>query len=294
MKKSIIFLILIVSSFCFGQADFQKDLASGIEKFNNSDFDKAKKVFEDLYDKNENSAEVNFYLGYTLFKINNLENLDDAIEYLEKAVELEPNNIEYNFRLAQLYGIDAREASIFRVMSVASSMKEQLLKTLELDQNHIEARIYLANFYLQAPGIAGGDIEQALIEANKIVTINEMRGRVLLAQIYLELEEIQKAENEFKTVENKFGDDPKIFNMYNTYGYFLVNQNRLDEAITKFEKQIKLAPDNANAHDSLGEAYKLKGQLHKSLEAYKKALEINPNLKSSKVAVEEIQEQLNQ
>ena len=283
MKKIILLCFMFV--ICYAQGNFESDFKKGKEYFENENFEKARDVFEILIEKNEKSAKVNFYLGYSLFKNNEL---DDAIEYLEIAVELEPYNVEYNFKLAQLYGIDARDASIFRVISVASSMKEQLLKTLELDPNHLEARIYLANFYLQAPGIAGGDLEQAKIEAEKIIKFDEMRGRILLSQIYLEEDELEKAENEFKIVEQKFADNPDSFSMYNSYGYFLLNQNRIDEAIVKFEKQVQFAPENANAHDSLGEAYKINREYEKSIAEYKKALALNPGLKSATNAIEEL------
>ncbi len=56
----------------------------------------------------------------------------------------------------------------------------------------------------------------------------------------------------------------------------------------KLKKQVALVPKSANAHDSLGEALLKKGLLKESLAEYTKAVELDPNLKSSKDKVEEI------
>lgn len=58
----------------------------------------------------------------------------------------------------------------------------------------------------------------------------------------------------------------------NAYGYQLMGQGNVDEAIRMFEKNTKDHPDSWNTWDSLAEAYGVKGDKKKALEYYTKAL----------------------
>ena len=58
----------------------------------------------------------------------------------------------------------------------------------------------------------------------------------------------------------------------NTYGYQLMGQQKTDEAIAIFEKNVKAHPQSWNVYDSLAEAYGIKGDKKKAIENYSKAL----------------------
>ncbi len=65
----------------------------------------------------------------------------------------------------------------------------------------------------------------------------------------------------------------------NEMGYkFLTTPNKLDEAIKCFELNTKNYPTSTNAFDSLGDGYAAKGYKEKAIVAYKKSIEINPNV----------------
>jgi tetratricopeptide (TPR) repeat protein len=88
-----------------------------------------------------------------------------------------------------------------------------------------------------------------------------------------------------------FGNDPENYYLYNSYGYFLLSQGRVDEAIEKFKKQVSLAPEEANPYDSLGEAYRVKGMLAESLKEYRKAYSISPSERTLEI-IEELKEEI--
>jgi len=288
MKKILTMFILILTTQIYTQSDISKELENGINLYNQEKYDAAKEIFETILDENDDIAEAHYYLAKCLF---NLGDLDDAIEHGEKAVELDDKNAEYHFDLGMMYAEDARDASFFRAPFIAGDIKEQFERTVELDPDHLQSRIGLAQFYLQAPGIAGGDIDKALEQAAIIVTMDEMQGRLLLSQIYIEKENFNKAEAELKLLEEKFGEDPEFYYFYNNYGYFLLNRGRVDEAIEKFKIQVSLAPEEANPHDSLGEAYRINGMLVESLEEYQKAFSISPSDRVEEI-IEELEEEI--
>jgi Tfp pilus assembly protein PilF len=55
-------------------------------------------------------------------------------------------------------------------------------------------------------------------------------------------------------------------------------QGKNADAVMWFEKSVELAPDNATYHFDLSMAYRATGNLAKSEESFRKALEINPNI----------------
>lgn len=62
----------------------------------------------------------------------------------------------------------------------------------------------------------------------------------------------------------------------NDIGYGLLRQQKLADAVKVFEANVEFYPDDANAHDSLGEAYAEAGRKNDAVMRYKKSLELNP------------------
>jgi len=289
MKNILLMIILLLPTQIYTQSDKSKELVNGINLFNQEKYDAAKEIFETIVEKNNDIAEAHYYLSKCLF---NLGDLDEAIDHGEEAVELDDRNAEYHFELGMMYAEDARDASIFRAPFIAGDIKEQFERTIELDPNHLQGRIGLAQFYLQAPGIAGGDVDKALEQSKIVLKMNEKQGRLLLFQVYYQKENFNKAEDELKIIDRKFGEDPEFYYFYNSYGYFLLTQERVDEAIVKFKKQVSLAPGKANPYDSLGDAYRIKGMLVESLKQYQKAFSISPSERVKEI-IEELNEEIN-
>jgi tetratricopeptide (TPR) repeat protein len=71
----------------------------------------------------------------------------------------------------------------------------------------------------------------------------------------------------------------------NNAGYFLLGQNRVDQAIEVFKLNVELHPGSANAFDSLGEGYLKKGDKSNALSNYRKAVELDPKMQTAIDAV---------
>jgi CubicO group peptidase (beta-lactamase class C family) len=83
--------------------------------------------------------------------------------------------------------------------------------------------------------------------------------------------------------------DPKDL-ILNQLGYaYMFGKDDIDSAIELFKINTELFPNNGNCWDSYGESLLKKGDKEAALSAYKKALEINPNIPSSKKAVKELE-----
>jgi CubicO group peptidase (beta-lactamase class C family) len=94
----------------------------------------------------------------------------------------------------------------------------------------------------------------------------------------------------FETVLKKGGYQIRSSNQLNMVGYNLLFDHRTDMAIDIFELNVQLFPEDANIHDSLGEAYMVKGDYEKSRKMYNKALEIDPNFDNAKKMLQKLDE----
>jgi CubicO group peptidase (beta-lactamase class C family) len=65
----------------------------------------------------------------------------------------------------------------------------------------------------------------------------------------------------------------------NTFGYFLIGEKRVDEALRVLQLNAEAFPTSANAQDSLGEAYEIAGNAAAARVAYERALKLDPDFR---------------
>ena len=76
---------------------------------------------------------------------------------------------------------------------------------------------------------------------------------------------------------------PKATNAeLNLYGYKLLGENKVADAIVVFTENTKRFPEDANTWDSLGEAYAASGNKSKARDSFKKSLSMNPSPETKK------------
>ncbi|MBI5916453.1 MAG: DUF2911 domain-containing protein [Bacteroidetes bacterium] len=114
--------------------------------------------------------------------------------------------------------------------------------------------------------------EMGLQWAEKAVTMNKSFNTLIvkagLLQQVGKTAEAEKTKAEAMTL----GTEAEL----NQYGYQLVNQTLYDDAIHIMKLNTEKHPESANAWDSLGEAYALKGDKENAVKNFKKSLTLNP------------------
>ncbi|MCP5063295.1 MAG: serine hydrolase, partial [Ignavibacteriae bacterium] len=93
------------------------------------------------------------------------------------------------------------------------------------------------------------------------------------------IEEAVKIFNEIKETEEEIFDINE--NQLNNLGYLFLGEEKIDEAIAIFKLNVKTYPDSWNVYDSMAEALMEKGENEKSIELYKKSIEMNPQNKGA-------------
>ncbi|MBF8247853.1 MAG: Tetratricopeptide repeat-containing protein [Bacteroidetes bacterium] len=254
----------------------QSQLEKGVQLAMAGKYEEAKRVYEDILKADEKNAAAHFRLGLLLLR--RFQNVDDATDHLEEAVELSPDNADYHFGLGQAYGETARNAGIFKKAIVGPKVKTEFEKAAQLNPKHVGAHIGLAQFYSQAPGIMGGSDEKAWKEVETVIALDEYEGHRLKAQILEREKKIEAAEQEWKSFA---GLRPGDWRVWKLSGYFFLRQKKSDAAIAAFDKYVELRPDTADSHDSLAEAFIEKNDYDKAEASLKKALSLDKDFKYS-------------
>jgi len=167
-------------------------------------------------------------------------NDDDAAAALfEKAVAQNPKSAEAHYWLGTAYGSQAQKASIFGQASLASKLREEFEKAVELDPNHLDARFALLQFYTVAPGFMGGSYDKAFAQAAEIKKRDPLMGHRASAFIYS-------------------------------------NQKKTDEAKKEYLDEVKEFPQSALAHVDLGVFYFASKNYQGAGEQYETALKLDP------------------
>ncbi len=116
------------------------------------------------------------------------------------------------------------------------------------------------------------NLEQALAWSDQAVAQNNSFATLSLkSNILNQLGRNDEAE---KIIKNAIGQATEI--ELNNYGYQLLNNGMQDKAIEIFKVNTQQHPKSANAWDSLGEGYFLKGDKKNAAVSFKKALTMNP------------------
>lgn len=90
------------------------------------------------------------------------------------------------------------EVSVFRKLGKARAALEAWEHTAHLDPTHMDAHYAIFAWYASAPGIAGGDLEQARQLQAKLAEMDPGYGALASARLLARNEQFEKAEAEYR------------------------------------------------------------------------------------------------
>jgi tetratricopeptide (TPR) repeat protein len=193
---------------------------------------------------------------------------DEAIDSLKEATKSDPTfTLAYGWLAAPYIATDrfkeARE-TIQKAKDIYSSApeKERIL---------IDLWGYLIDVYSQ-----GTEKDKVAELCQKLEKDHSNDERVLwcLSIAYRFTKDKNKEKN---TYERILKNNPKNLWALNALGYHHLHEGNLEKAKEHFEIQIKVAPNEANPYDSLGDAHRLTGDAVEAEKQYKKAEKLKPN-----------------
>jgi Flp pilus assembly protein TadD len=168
-----------------------------------------------------------------------LGNAGKAVEFLNKAVELEPENASYQLWLGRAYGRKAETDFPLAAPHDASKARAHLEKALELDPNGSDVTDDLFEYYLQAPGFLGGGFDKAARMAEKIAKRDPAEGEFAKARLAEERKDYSSAEALLRRALELAPKQPKrLLDL----AVFLAKRGRYEESDATFLEARKFAP----------------------------------------------------
>ncbi len=193
-------------------------------------------------------------------------------------------------------------ARAYEGLERATEMIDELRKTVSLDQNNLDARIKLGNYYL-AYGRGRADViseadqlakevlakdpknieghilmagvfyaqqqkDKAFAELNQAIQLdpNRVESYLSMAKFHLAAREPEKAEELYKRAISVNPNSPLV---HTEYGKFLTQSNRPAEAEAELRKAVEVGPNDRTARFVLASYYLVNRQFDKAEEAYK-------------------------
>ena len=142
----------------------------------------AEQVFSKLEKQFPHHPEVLLYSGKLAVK---RRDWDAAIDFLERAQELKPDDAKISFERGTASGLYASSlGKSFSALTHARRASKAMLRAIELAPKNLSYRQALIEFSLNAPALAGGGYKRARKQADAIAQIDPAHGAFAHAGIH--------------------------------------------------------------------------------------------------------------
>ncbi len=127
-----------------------------------------------------------------------IDRRDAAVSECEAASAAAPSNSDYALELARAYGEKAGHSGALTGMRMVGKIRANFERAVQLDGNSVDALSDLGQFYVEAPGIAGGGIDKARPIVARLQVLSPARAHRLAAMIAARTKDDAKAQQEFE------------------------------------------------------------------------------------------------
>lgn len=127
-----------------------------------------------------------------------LSDWDKSVSECEKAVALDPGNAQYHLWLGRSYGEKAERAGLLAAVRLAKKVRNEFETAVQLNPNDVEARVDLAEFYMEAPAIMGGGRDKAEAQAQQLAYADPVKAGWLRGRLAEKDKDSASAENEYR------------------------------------------------------------------------------------------------
>jgi len=133
-------------------------LRPGLGLFDARKYPEALAAFRKLSEQHPEDAAVWYHLGRSHY---HLRQIAEAVASLENAIALDGSKADHHYLLGLAYSAYFNEVGLVRKIGVARKMKLAWDTAIRLDPGHRDSLVALVDYYVQAPGLAGGSMGKA-------------------------------------------------------------------------------------------------------------------------------------
>ncbi|MBD3168188.1 MAG: tetratricopeptide repeat protein [candidate division Zixibacteria bacterium] len=264
------------------------ELNRGKKFFEKADYDSAENVFKEIIAHDSTNTLSWHYLGRILYEKGEL---DSSIVLLEYAAGQNPESPGYCYWLGMAYAQKALTSGLFKKASFAGKMKKIWMKAVELDPGNSMARLNLALFYTEAPGIAGGDPDKAKAQADTILQYypDNFKAKCVYCRVLEKKEKWDKAE---ECYIERYKESPQDYIILRALGMYYIDRERYEDAEKIFRDYVNVYPDYTDSHYCLGYAYHKQNRYRDAKTHYEKALQLWPQYEEARDRLKEVNDEL--
>jgi tetratricopeptide (TPR) repeat protein len=176
----------------------------------------------------------------------------------EKAVSYDSRVARFHRQLAEALGVEAQSANPLEQLLLARRFKKEIQLALGLEPRDLQARDDLMEFYLLAPGIAGGDRAHAAEVARGIARIDASRGFLAEAR----LAEFDKQRGRAAAMLRKAVEaNPASYRARIALARYWLAAGRenADEAARQAAEAVRIDPGRVDGYSAMAEAGAMRG-----------------------------------
>ena len=217
---------------------------------------------------------------------------DAAVQAFERANALQSNSSTYHLWLGYAYLRQLGEVNFIRKASVGRKIGPQYDKAVELDSSNVEAAVARVDFYLEAPGIAGGSVDKAKAEAERLKKLSPYRAGFARAKIAEKDKDWDAVQREFAALMGAYPDSATPHYYYGRASALSGKElTRGDAALRRFLALLGTAePESrAIAHYRLGMIRERQGDRAAARSEYDSAVALNPRYEDAIAARRRLQ-----
>lgn len=219
----------------------QDPIARGVRLYEQGQLAAARRAIEPYARSHPRDARAAYYMGLSYLSE---RSVDGAVEWLERAVELDGRSADHHLNLGNAYGLKAMGANVIRQAILARKAKAEFDAAVALAPNSIPARSGRMRFYMMAPGVLGGSMDRALEEAAEIRRRNPYAGVGAHVAVYRRQGDTAAVVRELEAAVRQFPDSvPVYLALGNTYD----GMKRHDASVGVFERLARRRPQSMTA-----------------------------------------------
>lgn len=212
-------------------------------------------------------------LGFAVLSQGSPAQQEEAVPLAEACVKAHPDAGECHYMLGNLLGAQAMRGGMLKAMGLAGRIRESFAKAVELEPEVFNHRVGLMQFYLNAPGIAGGGVDKARELARSTEAKQPEQARALRGMIAIYEDKFDDAEKLLWAVQP--GSDNALRSaVYASLGQIAVQRlgnKQPTQAQALFERLVQSDPSRAFAVYGLGRVKSESGAPQEAVRLYTQA-----------------------
>jgi tetratricopeptide (TPR) repeat protein len=220
------------------------------------------------------------------------EDLDLAEDHIVEAGELIEDNTDKTLDkntqaevfhwLGSIMEMQAEKSSIFSMSGYAKKSLKSYVKSVELLPEKLQYREGLINFYLGAPSLLGGDIDEAIKHAKITFDQNPNFGYKMLVNSYEKNGDTQLVLATYKLAIEKYPLDAELLFMRGTYWK---TERNYDKAVADYQLALTFSATDSDQKSAqlmslywIGRISGFEGEnLKRGIDAYQQVIDFSEN-----------------